>query len=170
MDPNKNKYNKNDDNETLSNPIVSTERDDTGDKRSDNDVMKIQGYAQIIKKNIAYDDLCVSFPMNTETIEGIYELILETVLCTGETVLIASNKYPAELVRGKFLKLTYAHIVYVLEDLENNTSKVRNIKKYLLATLFNAPSTIDSYYQAEVNHDNPQWTSKIYRQFKKEVG
>lgn len=170
LDPNKNKYNKNDDNETLSNPIVSTERDDTDDKRSDSDEIKMHGYAQIIKKNIAYDDLCIAYPTATATIEGIYELILETVLCTGETVLIASNKYPAELVRGKFLKLTYDHIVYALDVLGNNTSKVRNIKKYLLATLFNAPSTMDSYYQAEVNHDNPQWTPKMYSQLKKEVG
>ena len=68
-------------------------------------------------------------------------------------MLIASSSYPAEVVRSKFLKLQYSHIEYVLFCMERNTTKVNNIKKYLLAALFNAPSTIDGYYRAEVNHD-----------------
>ena len=70
-----------------------------------------------------------------------------------EYMLIASSSYPAEVVRSKFLKLQYSHIEYVLFCMERNTTKVNNIKKYLLAALFNAPSTIDGYYRAEVNHD-----------------
>jgi phage protein len=70
---------------------------------------------------------------------------------------VASNKYPAELVRSKFLKLTSSHIEYAMGCMKSNTTKVHNIKKYLLATLFNAPSTISGYYQAEVNHDYPQF-------------
>ena len=70
--------------------------------------------------------------------------------------MIASNSYPAQLVRSKFLKLTYFHVTYVLDCMKRNTTRVRNIKKYLLATLFNAPTTIGGYYQVEVNHDMPQ--------------
>ena len=59
------------------------------------------------------------------------------------------------LVKKKFLMLTYSHIEYVLHCMRGNTTKVKNIKKYLLASLFNAPSTMNGYYQAEVNHDMP---------------
>ena len=82
-------------------------------------------------------------------------LIVETVMCKSDKVLIASNWYSGALVRGKFMKLDYSHVEYVLHCLEGNTSKIKNIKKYLLAALFNAPSTINGYYRAEVNHDMP---------------
>ena len=60
------------------------------------------------------------------------------------------------MVKSKFLKLNYMHIDYVISCMKKNTTKVKNIKKYLLAALFNAPSTIDGYYQAEVNADIPE--------------
>lgn len=72
-------------------------------------------------------------------------------------MLIGGNRYPMSLVRSKFMKLTSTHVLYVIDCLKSNTTKVRNIRKYLLATLFNAPTTISSYYQAEVNHDLPQY-------------
>ena len=118
-------------------------------------ISEMDAYEQIIKENIAYDDLLVSYPYETETIEGIKQLILETVLNKNETMVIASNTYPVALVKSKFLKLNYSHIEYVMDCFKANTSKVKNIKKYLLAALFNAPSTMDSYYRAEVNHDMP---------------
>lgn len=59
---------------------------------------------------------------------------------------------PAELVKSKFLKLNYGHLEYVMECLKNNTTKIRNIKSYILSTLFNAPATMGSYYRAEVNY------------------
>jgi len=64
------------------------------------------------------------------------------------------------LVRSRFLKLKCEHIRYVIGCLQSNTTKVKNIKKYLLAALFNAPLTISGYYQAEVNHDMPQLVMK----------
>ena len=117
----------------------------------------IQAYGSLIKENIDYDNLLITHPFEQELINGIYELILETVLCQNEEILIASNWYPVQLVKSKFLKLKYSHIEYVIECLKKNTSKVKNIKKYMLAALFNAPTTIDGYYQAEVNHDMPQF-------------
>ncbi|MCB5543700.1 replication initiator protein A [Anaerostipes hadrus] len=86
---------------------------------------------------------------------GKVNLIVETVMCKNDKILIASNWYPASLVKKKFLMLTYSHIEYVLHCMSGNTTKVKNIKKYLLAALFNAPSTMNGYYQAEVNHDMP---------------
>ena len=117
----------------------------------------MQAYGSLIKENIDYDNLLITHPFEQELIKGIYELILETVLCQNEEILIASNWYPVQLVKSKFLKLRYSHIEYVIECLKKNTSKVKNIKKYMLAALFNAPTTIDGYYQAEVNHDMPQF-------------
>ena len=135
-----------------SNQIISDEG------RWDTDVMdKVSAYQKMIKENIDYDSLLIAHRYDESLIQGIYELILETVLCDNEKILIASNWYPAELVRSKFLKLNYSHIEYVLDCFRKNTTKVKNIKKYMLAALFNAPTTIDGYYKAEVNHDMPQF-------------
>ena len=135
-----------------SNQIISDEG------RWDTDVMdKVSAYQEMIKENIDYDSLLIVHRYDESLIQGIYELILETVLCGNEKILIASNWYPAELVRSKFLKLNYSHIEYVLDCFRKNTTKVKNIKKYMLAALFNAPTTIDGYYKAEVNHDMPQF-------------
>ena len=60
-------------------------------------------------------------------------------------------------MRSKFLKLNSSHVEYAIDCFKGNTTKVRNIKKYLLTTLFNAPSTISGYYQAAVNRDYPQY-------------
>lgn len=114
-------------------------------------------YARIIRENMEIDILYQQYPYDRELLDGIYDLILETVLCKCDSVFIASNEYPAQLVKSKFLKLNSSHIQYVMDCLKETTSKVRNIKKYLLAALFNAPTTIKSYYQAEVNHDFPQF-------------
>ena len=122
-----------------------------------NAAQTIRAYRNLIHENIRYDDLCAEHRFDRERIDGIVDLILETVLGKGEEVRIASNLYPAEIVRSKFLKLGYEHIEYVLDCLDANTTKVRNIKKYLLAALFNAPSTMKGYYQAMVNHDMPQY-------------
>ncbi|MCI5962021.1 MAG: DUF6017 domain-containing protein [Blautia sp.] len=142
-------YNK--ENDTESDLIGSSQM------RSTEGMTTMQAYGSLIKENIDYDNLLITHPFEQELIQGIYELILETVLCQNEEILIASNWYPVRLVKSKFLKLKYSHIEYVIECLKKNTSKVKNIKKYMLAALFNAPTTIDGYYQAEVNHDMPQF-------------
>ena len=110
-------------------------------------------YQALICENIEYDNLLLTFPQRRELIEGIMDLILETLLCRSEEILIASTRFPAAIVRSRLLKLNYSHIVYVVNCLEGNTTKVKNIRKYLLASLYNAPTTIDGYYTAEVNHD-----------------
>ena len=70
---------------------------------------------------------------------------------------IAGSAYPNNLVKSKFLKINYSQAEYVMDCLGKNTTKVRNIKSYLLTSLFNAGSTISGYYKAEVNHDMPQY-------------
>lgn len=107
----------------------------------------------------AHNVLMQNYPSNQELVQGIFELILETVLYTGNKVIIASNEYPAEIVKNRFMKINYMHIQYVMECLRKNTTQVKNIKKYLLAALFNAPVTMQGYYQAEVNHAMPQFAN-----------
>lgn len=111
------------------------------------------GYAQLIRDNIELDCLKQRYPYDTEFLDGVYDLILETVLCKSETIVVASNEYSTNFVRGKLLKLNSSHIEYVLSSWKKNAEKPRNVKKYLLAALFNAPSTIDAYFTAEYNHD-----------------
>ena len=113
----------------------------------------MKAYKALIRKNIEYDNLMTFPEVDHELAREIYELIVETVLCLGKDIVISSNRYPAEVVRSRFLKLNYMHVRYVMECLEKNTAKVKNIRKYLLAALFNAPATMEGYYRAEVQHD-----------------
>ena len=89
-----------------------------------------------------------------------YDLILETFLSKNGEITIAGDVYPKNLVKSKFLKLNYSHVEYVINCLGKNTTKVRNIKSYLLASLFNEGSAISSYYRAEVNYDMPQFAGE----------
>lgn len=145
-------YNKTESNDIKSNLISSPERFTQMQERSD-EMDKIAAYESIIKENIEYDSLIAIHPHEKQTIDGICDLILETVLSENQYITIASDRYPKDLVKSKFLKLNYSHIEYVLECMENNRSKARNIKKYMLAALFNAPNTMDSYYLNQVKSD-----------------
>ena len=139
-------------NENKSNLIISA--DEKGSD-SDNPSEEYQAYENLVKETIDYESLEVTHHDDMHQVDEIVNLIIETVMCKNDRILIASNWYPASLVKKKFLMLTYSHIEYVLHCMSGNTTKVKNIKKYLLAALFNAPSTMNGYYQAEVNHDMP---------------
>ena len=110
-------------------------------------------YEEIIKENIEYEHLINAKRLDRDRIDEILDLILETVCSKRKKILIAGDEYPAELVKAKFMKLDSSHIEFVLDCMQENTTKVRNIKQYLKAVLFNAPSTIGNYYTALVNHD-----------------
>lgn len=155
-DTNNTNINNTDMSNTESNLILSAEfTDKTEQMRLD--AIDVKAYEKLIKENLEIELLMERSPIDAEALEGIYELVLETVLCQGDDMVIGSNRYPMSLVRSKFLKLNSSHVLYVMDCLKANTTKVRNIRKYLLATLFNAPTTISSYYQAEVNHDFPMY-------------
>ncbi|MDR2605757.1 MAG: DUF6017 domain-containing protein, partial [Oscillospiraceae bacterium] len=113
------------------------------------DSMKI--YREIVKENIGYDYLSERFPQ--DRLDGLTELIIETLCSARRTIRIAGDEYPSEHVKAKLLKLNDTHIEYVFECIDKNTTEVRNIKSYLLTALYNAPNTISSYYTARVNHD-----------------
>ena len=110
-------------------------------------------YEEIIKDNIEYDYLIQDRYLDRDRIEEIIALILETVCTKRRTIRIAGDDHPAELVKARFMKLNSEHIRFVLDCMQENTTKIRNIKQYMKAALFNAPSTIGSYYTSLVSHD-----------------
>ena len=117
---------------------------------------EVETYRQIIKENIDYDVLSVNLNRDAAMLDEIVDLMTETVCTQKSNLVIAGDTYPAAIVKSKLLKLTSEHIEYVIDCMRENTSDIRNIKKYLLAALFNAPSTIDSYYTTKVHHDMAQ--------------
>mgnify|MGYP000028301517 FL=1 len=113
----------------------------------------VRASEEVIKENIKYPYLIQDKSVDKGMLDEIVSLMLETVCPRRRMIRIAGDDYPAELVKSKFMKLNSSHIRFVLDCMHQNTTKIRNIKKYLLAVLFNAPNTIDSYYTALVNHD-----------------
>ena len=116
-------------------------------------VSEMESYRDLILKNIEYDHLCREFTTYREDLDEIVELMVETVCAKRKTTRIAGSDFPHEVVRSRFLKLDCSHIEFVMECLRNNTTEIRNMKQYLLAVLFNAPTTISNHYTAQVNHD-----------------
>ena len=111
------------------------------------------GYEQFLKDQLDVEILKQEYPHDREMIDGILELILDVLCSKRKMIRIAGDDKPVNVVKGRFMKLTIEHIRYVMTCLQENTTKIRSIKQYMLAALYNAPSTIDGYYRAEVNHD-----------------
>ena len=112
-----------------------------------------QIYRDLILENIEYDILSQNVQLDKDRLDELVELMVDTVCSNREMIRVAGDDYPAEVVRSRFLKLNASHIEYVLDRMRENTTYVRNIKKYLLAALYNAPVTMDSYYTSLVSHD-----------------
>ena len=110
-------------------------------------------YGDYLSQQLDIAALKLDYPYETEMLDGIVDLILD-VLCTRRnSIRIAGDEKPAGVVKSRFMKLNMDHIRYVMDCMQENTTKIRSIKQYLLAALYNAPATISSYYRAEVNHD-----------------
>lgn len=120
-----------------------------------NDEMRAHytAYRNYFMKKLDIDVLLHNEPYEKEFIQGILDILVETCASNKKSVVISGTEIPIEVVRGKFMKLNMDHIQYVLHCFNENTTKVRNIRQYLLAALYNAPTTISSYYRAWVNHD-----------------
>lgn len=113
-----------------------------------------EGYMEIIRENIEYDIMMTSREWrNRDLYDELYQIICDIVCVPRKTIRIAGEDYPYSLVKGKFLKLNSSHLQYVISCMGNNTTKVSNIRAYLITALYNAPNTISHYYTAEVNHD-----------------
>ena len=116
-------------------------------------VTEIENYRELILENIEYDCLKQRYPLYLDDLNEIVELMVETVCARRKTTRISGADFPHEIVRSRFLKLGSSHIEFVMDCLQKNTTQVRNMKQYLLAVLFNAPTTMSNHYTSLVNHD-----------------
>ena len=112
---------------------------------------RIDAYRLLLMENIEYDYLCGQY--GQERTDEIVEVLLDAVCTTKPYLRVDGEDKPTEVVKNRLLKLDQCHIEYCFDRLDNNTTKIRNIKAYLLTTLYNAPTTISHYYDAEVRHD-----------------
>ena len=146
-------YNKTDINYTdmsYTNPIYPSGEGKQTDDRMDG----ADAYIEIIKENIEYDHHMKYDEINDrELYDELFELICEVVCVKRTTIRIAGEEYPYELVKSKFLKLRSSHLEYVMGCMKDTTTKISNIKAYMVTALYNAASTINHYYQQEVQHD-----------------
>lgn len=110
-------------------------------------------YREYFMEQLWMDALLAEYPLEQETLYEILELLVETVCSKRKTIRIAGDDKPAQIVKSRLMKLNEEHIRYVMDCMKENTTKIRNIRQYLLAALYNAPATISSYYAALVNHD-----------------
>ncbi len=149
---NNTEYNNTEFSDTDSFPFTSfRERHVRETKRSDAD--QRERYREILSGNISYEILLQDYPLDRDILTEILELMVDTVCTTRSTVRISGDDKPAEVVKSQFLKLDSEHIRFVMDGLKENTTRIRNMRQYLLATLYNAPLTIGNYYRSLVSHD-----------------
>ena len=137
----------------LSNPIQSNPPAPAETRIGTDGMGAREIYREIVLDNIGYEYLIQDSHIDREQLDEIAELIVDTVCSARKTIRIAGDDYPAEVVKSRFMKLDSSHVQYVMDCMKDNTTYVRNIKKYLLAALYNAPTTINSYYSSLVQHD-----------------
>ena len=128
-------------------------REDHGRESKRSDVNQRDRYREIISENISYGILLQDYPLDRDILTEILELMVDTVCTTRSTVRISGDDKPAEVVKSQFLKLDSEHIRFVMDGLKDNTTRIRNMRQYLLDTLYNAPLTIGNYYRSLVSHD-----------------
>ena len=112
-----------------------------------------RSYEAYFRDALEYEYLLQQYPYEHETLEGILDLLVDTCCSRRDYIRVAGDDRPRDVVKSRFMKLNSGHIQYVLDCLRENTTDVHNIKQYLLAALYNASTTISSYYQAKVNYD-----------------
>ena len=136
------------------NPFSSVQKRSRRKDAKGSDAMAVyELYHNLIQSNLEFADLKEAHPFDIEMLYDIVHIILDTVCSSRKLIRVAGDDKPKDIVKGIFLKLTREHIEYVLECMKANTSQIRNIRQYLLAALYNAPMTMNSYYEAQVNHD-----------------
>ena len=149
---NNTEYNNTEFSDTDSFPFTSF-REDHGRETKRSDANQRERYREILSGNISYEILLQDYPLDRDILTEILELMVDTVCTTRSTVRISGDDKPAEVVKSQFLKLDSEHIRFVMDGLKDNTTRIRNMRQYLLATLYNAPLTIGNYYRSLVSHD-----------------
>jgi len=115
---------------------------------------EMDAYRELIRENIRYDDFVRGRPWDAGQLDEMVELMVEAVCSKREAIRVAGNELPQAVVKSRLLKLDAEHIRFVFDCLNRNTTQIRNIKQYLLTTLYNAPVTMENHYAAQVSHDH----------------
>ena len=110
-------------------------------------------YQKYFSRQINFEALIAGHPDDEDMLREMFELLVDTVCSKRRFIRIAGDDKPAEVVKAQLMKLNSDHLRFVLMCLKENTTQVRNIRQYLLATLYNAPLTMSNYYTARVQHD-----------------
>ena len=142
--------------------LSKTERSDTdsllftsfkGAEAKRRDAESRNAYREIVKENISYEILLHDHPLSSALLEEILELMVDVVCSNAPYIRVSRDEKPSDVVKAQFLKLNSEHVRYVLDGLGDNTTRIRNMRQYLIAALYNAPLTIGNYYRSLVNHD-----------------
>ena len=129
--------------------FAAPEKDDAIDEMDE-----ANSYMELIRDNLEYDHyMKYSDSSDREMLEEIYETICDVVCVKRKKIRIGGEDYPYELVKSRFLKLTHSHVEYVMWRMKETTTKIANIRAYLITSLYNAPTTMKHCYQQEVQHD-----------------
>ena len=139
-----NKTEKNNTESNKTNPILSG---------ADKDMDERTSYHNYLNSQLDMEIMYERYPYDRETLDAIMDLMLDVVCSKRRTIRIAGDDKPVNVVKSQFLKINSMHLEYVMDCMKKNPAKVRNIKQYLLAAIYNAPLTMQSYYQAWVNND-----------------
>ena len=118
-----------------------------------NDERDRKKYRELIKENIDYEVMISDDPDHADILDEILDLMVDVVCTNTMYIRVSGDDKPAETVRSQFLKLDSGHIKFVMDCLRDNTTKIRNMRQYMIAALYNAPMTIGNYYRSLVNHD-----------------
>lgn len=146
--------NKEEENTEKENTEINNYLSNQSKKQEDADRMKMERdlFKNRIKKNISYEMLSKN-PALANEVDELVELMTDTVCINEPFVHIAGKEIPTAVVEERFLRIEEDHIVYIIDSLRKSSSKIHNIRQYLLAALYNAPITISNYYTVEVQHD-----------------
>ena len=140
----RNKTEKNNTESNKTNPILSG---------ADKDMDERTSYRNYLNSQLDMEIMYERYPYDREILDAIMDLMLDVVCSKRKTIRIAGDDKPVNVVKSQFLKINSMHLEYVMDCMKKNPTKVRNIKQYLLAAIYNAPLTMQSYYQAWVNND-----------------
>ena len=110
-------------------------------------------WREIILENIEYDLIIGEDGYDRDSVDEAVEQIVDAVSSSKDYIRVGSENRSADVVRSRLLKLNRFHVEFVLDCMKENTSRIRNIRQYLLTALYNAPASMESYYAARVRHD-----------------
>lgn len=117
------------------------------------EIGKDNPYKIYLKEKLEYDSLAIQYRHHVQMLDEIFEIMVDTLNSNKKTIRIGGDDKPADIVKSRLMKLEYSHMQYILECVLGNTTKIKNIRQYLLTTIYNATQTMESYYTTLVNHD-----------------